>query len=217
MKKATEHLPNLKTVEPLQVGSSTTSHSATLPDKTVARFFAKMQAIYLNTWSSNFRNEDEVKAAMSIWGESLSTLHIEQIGRGLKVCESRPGFPPTLGEFKRLAVGLPSKNEAVERVIQGNACDPLSVAILRKIGSYDLKTLGIIEITRKATRLYDDLFPVVLEEHSGTAEQWLPELRIVDDAGRQNLPDIDYNLNRSAIQQIKAQRGNTEEPDEEKI
>lgn len=138
----------------------------------------KMGAMFLNAWSSNFPTAEALKVGRAIWAEGLADLSIWQIGRGLKRCESRQGFPPTLGDFRRMAVGLPSRTEAIARVASGAVVDPLSLKIMQRIGSYDLRTLPTEDIERRAGRFYDDLYESTLANMAGDTEEWEPPVEL---------------------------------------
>lgn len=185
--------------------SSTSKPISTLSDRHVARFFAKMKAMYLNTWSSNFKTEQDLKAAMNVWANGLGELHQSQIVRGLSACESRPGFPPTLGEFKRLALQLPTKSQTIARIAADDTRDPLSLSIVRAIGGFNLRQMSEDALARRVAALYDEHYEDVFYDRVGEPDEWEPEKRL-DYEQQPEDPPLDRESAKVALKKLKAER-----------
>ena len=76
-----------------------------LPEKWVDAVFKKMNAIYLNKWTSQFATERDILLSKSEWAEGLFGLSADEIKRGLKKCRDEFKWPPSIAEFIQAAKG----------------------------------------------------------------------------------------------------------------
>lgn len=90
-----------------------------LADRALNRFFAVMQSMYDQKWTSRFTDEVGLRLAQEQWAKMLSEFSMDDIKRGLDRCIIEyPSWPPTIGEFRLLCqidpteAGLPSASDA---------------------------------------------------------------------------------------------------------
>ena len=71
--------------------------------------FIKFQIIWGNKWSNNIKSNAEfMRLAASIWADGLYDLSQEQIDNALHVCLESFDQPPSISEFRKVALDLPS-------------------------------------------------------------------------------------------------------------
>ena len=97
MAKRMEHIGKIAGRAELATNCEKSTKEA-MPSKWVAALFAKLQAIYLQKWTSAIEGIEEL--AVKEWGEVLAGMTGEQIRQGLYNLDSE--WPPTALEFKKL-------------------------------------------------------------------------------------------------------------------
>jgi hypothetical protein len=81
--------------------------------------FAHFTACWGNTWTSRFTDKTIHALALMHWQQMLDSLLPEQIATGLSVAIDKLDFPPSIAQFKKLALGLLSPNEAYQAALNG--------------------------------------------------------------------------------------------------
>lgn len=74
-----------------------------MSEKTTARLFTRMNAIYGHLWSSRFASDEQLAAAQAEWARALGRYDLANIGAAIDRCRKHhPTHAPTLGEFERI-------------------------------------------------------------------------------------------------------------------
>jgi hypothetical protein len=161
-----------------------TSTFEPLNEETIDKFFMKMKAIYANKFTCQFNNEDPelarkaLRIAKATWSEGLAGLSLYQIRRGFARSQKIADWNPNIPEFLRLATGLPTKGECIERVAAGRINDPVSLAVITLIGSFTFSRATTDENRRAASNLYLEAYEAVLDEVIGIEGDWAMPLAI---------------------------------------
>ena len=102
------------------------------------RFWLRMIGVYGHRWSSTYGDtpEDE-SGALTItgdtWQRGLTGVTEPQIGEGIAAClASSDGWPPSLPEFRKRCLGIPSIAEVRRAVRPGNAAPSGFVRLIWK-------------------------------------------------------------------------------------
>lgn len=127
----------------------------------IKNLWKRMAAIYGHRWVSSFGESDED----GTWLRGLQDVPASLIGQGLEKCIKfrNDDWPPSLPEFRRLCIGIPSVEIACEDALRGNN-DSLSRAIRSYIGSWNLEHDSRESLLRQARSVYDKACAVVYNE-----------------------------------------------------
>ncbi len=148
-----------------------------------------MAALFGHRWTSTIPNDIALAEARDVWGAALSRLTDTQIRRGLAACAIIDHFPPSVGEFRRLAVGLPSIDECTSRVLASELnADPLTHAVYRRLGGNFMKNATSKEIESSVKREYRALYADSLCQAEGVDTQWKSPARIESRADQTMAP-----------------------------
>lgn len=169
----------------------------------------RLAAIYGHKFTSLFPDADALQVAKSEWSSALAGLSDYQLANAFKRCQRREGWPPTTGEFIRLAAGLPSQAEAVARVIAKNIIDPVTRNILTAIGSWELKRLETDKLARRASAFYNDALESALDEVIGLAGDWQAPQQIAQEKAPEEVVKADPEVAEGVLRSIKSKLKNS--------
>lgn len=159
--------------------------------------------IYGHKWNSLYQDENAVKVALSVWSRALAGLSDYQLEQGVQRCFRREGWPPSTGEFLRLATGLPGRAEAIARVVSRNVIDPVTRNILTAIGSWELKRLETDRLSKRAAAYYDDALESALNEVIGLPGEWQAPAKIEAPDAQEEGQRADPSVAKSHLQAIQ--------------
>jgi len=83
--------------------------------------FYHFTAIWGHKWVSNMQDESIHEIALRHWQQILDDLTSEQINKACIKARSTLDWPPSIAEFKKMALGLMSSAEAFEDAKSGGA------------------------------------------------------------------------------------------------
>ena len=148
-----------------------------------------MAALYGQRWTAAIPNDRALAEARAVWGGALNRLTDKQVRRGLGVCALTDGFPPSVGEFRRLAVGLPSADEAVSRLLRNEFdADPLVYEVCRRLGGNITKKMARKDLERAILREYRSICPGLIAEMEGSDEKWVSPAQIASGTVEKEAP-----------------------------
>lgn len=151
----------------LQSPSTKSTTPATCSDRDFKRgsqIFAALEAAYGNKFTSGFNSEKAMKKGIEIWGTQTSFLTGKELAYGLQQAIILSEWNPTLAEFIRLSLGLPSLEQAIARILNLKLSDPVTMEIGRSIGSWDLGRQSQSVIIKRVTGCYPDAYVRVLDD-----------------------------------------------------
>ena len=123
----------------------------------VDRLFARFAAIYGPRWISAMSDERIERLAVTEWAPLVAALSDAQIRAAIDAAKASCEWPPSIGEFARLALELPDPAVAASRAARGEK-DDLSRTIRRRAGgTHTVQTADAREATRLCQRVYGEL------------------------------------------------------------
>lgn len=146
----------------------------------VDRLFARFMALYGERWARPLRDERVEAMAREEWAPAVQALTDDQVRQGIEGCKaSMREWPPSFGEFVRLALGLPEPAEAAIRAAKGDPDDLSRVIRQRAGGSH------AVAVTDRGDRICErayhevvrDLVQQVSRGHPVEPAQALPAMR----------------------------------------
>jgi len=87
---------------------------------TVIELFANFAASWGNKWTSNMADTIVREVAFKIWQAMLDTLSQDEINIAISAAIATLDFPPSIAQFKKLAIGLLSANDAYQAAKDGD-------------------------------------------------------------------------------------------------
>ena len=138
-----------------------------------------MGALFGQRWTAAIPNETALAEARNVWGAVLNRLTEKQIRRGLRACAIQDGFPPSVGEFRRLAVGLPSLDECTSRVMANEFdTDQLTYGICQRLGTSTRRNMAKRDLESAVRREYRAIYADHLSRAEGNDVEWKSPARI---------------------------------------
>lgn len=124
----------------------------------VDRVFARLVALYGHRFTAPIDTDELWAMAREEWAPAAAALTDEQIRRALEACKARlDAWPPPIGEFVRLALGLPEPHQAAARAAKGEG-DTLSRLIRRESGDpYNVRMADSRTAQRLCERAYEGI------------------------------------------------------------
>jgi len=129
---------------------------------TVIELFAYFAASWGNKWTSGLEDEITREIAFKIWQQMLDTFNEHQIKNALDVSISIYDFPPSIAQFKKLALGLLSPNEAYQAAKNGNN----DLRQLVAGGDWSWRTYPEDRLKSEFYQAYDAYMSQTLSEHT---------------------------------------------------
>lgn len=145
--------------------------------KVAIRFLARVQAIWGVKWTSHLTDKEMYKQTLNEWERILEKLKIEEIKRGLERAKILCEWPPSIAQFTKIALDIPSFDSALCRVRQYFAAlvagnNPLQSenVIVRnccvRISSHTYRELSEKDFRIKFNGIYDDTLVEYLKERN---------------------------------------------------
>jgi len=128
---------------------------------TVIELFAYFTASWGNKWTSGLEDKLAREIAFKIWQRVLDTLSDHQIKLGLDASVLLLDFPPSIAQFKKLALGLLSPNEAYQAAKNGNN----DLRQLVAGGDWSWRTYPEDRLRSEFYQAYDAYMSQTLSEH----------------------------------------------------
>lgn len=130
----------------------------------VDRLFARFSVLYGHRFTGPIDDDALWELARHEWAPAVQALSAEQIRQGLDACKSsQHTWPPTFGEFVRLALGLPEPHQAAAMAAKGDQ-DTLSRLVRRETGdAYNVGRSEYSAANRACERAYGDVVRRMVE------------------------------------------------------
>lgn len=108
-------------------------------DRRIIAIFSRFQAIYGHKWQSQLPPGDEgmLRLALKEWGDSLRGLNQDQIDMAVEQARYQCEWPPSIAEFLRLALGIPSVDDVLTWNGPFRELGPIGKLIEQRISHYD--------------------------------------------------------------------------------
>lgn len=121
----------------------------------IRRFWQRMSEIYGHRWVSSY-GDNAGGAAARTWASGLAGLAGEQIARGISGCmTSAEPWPPTLPEFRRLCLEIPTRAEVMLDLRRSNAeRAPFTRLVWSMIPHYEFRRDNTDAASRKVNDAY---------------------------------------------------------------
>lgn len=131
----------------------------------VDRLFARFSVLYGHRFTGPIDDDALWELARHEWAPAVQALTGEQIRQGIDACKaSLHTWPPTFGEFVRLALGLPEPHQAAAMAAKGEK-DTLSRLIRRETGdAYNVGRSEHAAARRMCERAYGDVVRRMVEQ-----------------------------------------------------
>lgn len=129
--------------------------------------FVNFTAAWGNKWTSQFTDPQIHDLALAHWQTMLDTIKQHEIEIGLNAVISLFDFPPSIAQFKKLALGLLSPNEAYQAAKNGNN----DLRQLVAGGDWSWRTYPEDRIRSEFYQAYDAYVSKVLSEHTGINQE----------------------------------------------
>jgi len=139
-----------------------------------------MMVIYGRKFTSALPVE-MIPIAKNEWAESCVGLSEFQITQGFKKAKLLADWDPSIPEFMRFALNLPSIQQATMRVKKVNIIDPVTRNLVGIIGRYDLKTKNPKEIEKMIIGCYEDAYLDAVKEVTGFTENWKSPVQLTQE------------------------------------
>ena len=124
--------------------------------------FANFTAVWGNKWTSQFTEPQIHDLALAHWQTMLDTIKQHDIDIGLREAISLFDFPPSIAQFKKLALGLLSPNEAYQAAKNGNN----DLRQLVAGGDWSWRTYPENRLRSEFYQAYDAYMSQTLSEHT---------------------------------------------------
>lgn len=113
-----------------------------------------MKAIYTHKWSSQFNNEFEIGLCQKEWQTALDGVENNQLAHAFEVCRNTFEWPPSIAEFKRIAMGVVDNDVAFKMALARDFTNPAIESAYKKIGSWDFKHKSEKELRARFNKIY---------------------------------------------------------------
>lgn len=125
-----------------------------IEERHIRHLWDKMTRIYGHAWVSGYGAEDD-----GTWLTGLRHCTPQMIGHGIDRCiELRAGdWPPSLPEFRRLCMDIPSKDEAIVDAMRPEPLTEIGRELRNSIPSFDRQRLSANEMRAQYRSLYDEV------------------------------------------------------------
>lgn len=140
-----------------------------------------MESSFGHKWRSLFKTDDDVMLGKQVWAARLGAFTKVQLRRGMNQASALNDWTPSLGEFMRLACGLPSFEQCYARIIEKSASDKVSYTIYGRIGSWDLGRMSEYSLRIRIKGMYEEVYPRILAETIGCDDEFKPVAAIPQD------------------------------------
>lgn len=125
-----------------------------ITEKHMEAIWKKMARIYGHKWVSNYGARDD-----GTWFSAIQKFPEESVMRGLEKCLLRPDpWPPSLPEFCQMCLDIPDVGTVVNKLLNQDYSDSMSLAIKKKIGSWNLQNQTTKEIRQQVMALYESTY-----------------------------------------------------------
>jgi len=121
----------------------------------------RMVSLYGHRWVSTY-SADATSPSGEAWARELADMKPEQLKRGIDACMRRVDtWPPTLPEFKRMCLGIPTWHEArLEFAREHNTPhSPFARMMLRHLDAWEMRCAS----AREAQRLLRDAYDIAVQ------------------------------------------------------
>lgn len=143
-----------------------------ITEKHMEAIWKKMARIYGHKWVSNYGARDD-----GTWYSALQKFPEQSVMHGLEKCLLRPDpWPPSLPEFCQMCLDLPDVGTVVNRILKQDYSDSMSLAIKKKIGTWNLQNQTTKEIRQQVIALYESTY---LEMMTPTSPQLSAERKAI--------------------------------------
>lgn len=162
-----QHVAQLSSAALKQRPHSTTTVSETPagkepPSIVLRRLWERMGMLFGHKWVSVYgtcpqRESGELNLAGDTWARALVGLSSAQIGAGVTAClEQALEWPPSVGEFRALCLGIPTLAEVVEELRGGRPASPFGRLVWQHVDAYAHRHAD----SRTAERMVRDAYEI---------------------------------------------------------
>lgn len=126
-----------------------------MTDQKFAEFFAVMAGIYGHKWVSQYGTDTDSVSAR-VWRDGLASLELVQIGAAVRHYKNQSiaaTWPPSIPEFRREALGLPSL-AAYRHALINKQVSPFTLLASRYVDSYRLRNASSKEHDKLTEEAY---------------------------------------------------------------
>jgi hypothetical protein len=127
-----------------------------MTDRKFAEFFAVMSGVYGHKWVAQYGNQPDAISAR-VWNDGLDGLTLAQIATAVRYYKNQSvadAWPPSLPEFRGVALGVPTLAKAKHDLRTGNAT-PFSKVMFRFLDGYVFKQASYKDADRMAAEAYE--------------------------------------------------------------
>lgn len=132
--------------------------------KRISQIFLEMKAIWGAKWMSHITDPKVYAFALKHWSEALQEFTDSDISRTLKTCRNIYEFPPTISQFKIIALGIPDKSEAYILYVSKSKDNWFVCEISRLIDRFSFNQLQEKDAKRFFYDVYESFKNKVLNE-----------------------------------------------------
>lgn len=144
-----------------------------MTDQKFAEFFAVMAGIYGHKWVSQYGTDTDSVSAR-VWRDGLASLELAQVGAAVRHYKNQSiaaTWPPSIPEFRREALGLPSM-AAYRHALLSKQVSPFTLLASRFVDSYRLRNAS----DREHDKLTEEAYQLACEALELGEE--LPEVHV---------------------------------------
>lgn len=126
-----------------------------LPEPLLRRLWQRMSEIYGHRWVSSY-GDDAGASPGRTWASGLAGLDAPQIARGLSGCmASAEAWPPSLPEFRRLCLAIPTDAEVMLDLRRSHAeRAPFTRLVWNKLNAFEFARASQRDAERKVRAAY---------------------------------------------------------------
>lgn len=127
-----------------------------MTDQKFAEFFAVMLGIFGHKWTLHY-GDDPSGISARVWKDGLAGLNLKQIAEAIrhyKNASVTDSWPPSLPDFRRVAMGIPSLAKAKHDLRTGNTT-PFSKVMWRFLDGFVYRQASYRDADRMAGEAYE--------------------------------------------------------------